>query len=120
MTGQGDITMRQYATELLHRLLETTSWEGGPGPRRAQEIVAATLSGLSPDFAPLPKPDMTFQSENLLYNTLVAIGFTECNIGAPYRPQVVAALAGRGGQLGGAPRTKDKLHEVLASLKRCS
>ena len=63
---------------------------------------------------------MALRVDNLLYNTIVAIGFAECNIGDPYRQQVVAALTERGNQLRGAPKTKKRLDEVVAGLKRCA
>lgn len=123
LTGQGDITMRQYATEVLHRLLETTSWPNGPSAERAQEIVAATLSVLSPlSLNPLTKPSMQFSPDNLLYNTIVAIGFAECNIGATYRPLVAVALSDLAVRLrasAASPKTNAKLANVLDALKAC-
>lgn len=124
LTGQGDITLRQQATEVLHRLLETTSWPSGPPPLTAQAIVKAVTDLLhNPKLAPISKPGVDFRPDNRLYNTIVAIGFTDCNIAKPLRDEIAGAL----GQLsitleatGDAPKTLEKLGLVLRTLSSCA
>ncbi len=58
----------------------------------------------------------------MLFNTLVAIDFTGCNISVTDRAAVVAALSKFAVQLasaGNAPKTADKLAKVLTKLKAC-
>jgi hypothetical protein len=123
MTGQGDFTLRQYATEVLHRLLETTSWPAGPMPDKVQAIVNAVTDVLrNPKLAVAEKPDQALSLDNRLYNTLVAIGFAECNINAGSRNQIVVALDGLAEQLAGADdaqKTLAKLQNVESGLKAC-
>lgn len=124
LTGQGDITMRQFATEVLHRLLETTGWPSGPSAARAQEIVDATLAVFaSPGPDLLPKAGVQLKPDTLLYNAVVAIGFTKCNIGALYRQRVVDALSSLAARLSSSAdsaKTADKVRQVLVVLKACS
>ncbi len=47
LTGQGDITLRQVATEVLHQLLESTGWPSGPSAEDRQEIIKATLAAFA-------------------------------------------------------------------------
>jgi hypothetical protein len=123
LTGQGDITMRQFATEVLHRLLETTSWPSGPTPATAKEMVGAVIDVLrDPDAAATRKPDVAFSPDNRIYNTVVAIGFTDCNIAAALRGEVIGVLnqlQRRLAAAANAPRTLKKLNAVLARLKTC-
>lgn len=123
LTGQGDITLRQSATEVLHRLLETTSWPSGPPPDQAKAIVTAVTDVLrNPDFPAVQKSDMSFNRENRLYNTIVAIGFTECNIGPAYRAEIAAALSELAARLAdaeNASKTLRKLKSVQDTLKSC-
>lgn len=124
LTGQGDITMRQFATEVLHRLLETTGWPNGPSAARAEEIVEATLAVFaSPGPELLPKAGVQLKPDSLLYNTVVAVDFTQCNIGAPYRQDVVAALSSLDARLSSSDnssKTAKKVRQVLVALKACS
>lgn len=124
LTGQGDITLRQFATEVLHRLLETTSWPNGPSPARAEEIVAATLAGMEPSgIKAIPKPDVQFKPDSVLYNSVVALLFAQCNIGASYRPSVIEALSELATRLksaGDAPKTAANVAKALTALEKCN
>lgn len=93
LTGQGDFTLRQFATEVLHRLLETTSWSGAPSAEKSDELVGAVISGLGDlDFQPVVKTDVAFSSEKRFYNTLISIEFSGCNISADYRGKLSQEL----------------------------
>lgn len=124
LTGQGDITMRQLATEVLHRLLETTSWPNGPSAEHAEGIVGAILAVVDTVEGPVPieKASMEFSNNDRLYNTIVAIEFAECNVGKIYRAQLVRALAALRSQAGFAndrPRTTARIDKVVNILMAC-
>ncbi|MEM8811894.1 MAG: hypothetical protein AAGF59_04690 [Pseudomonadota bacterium] len=124
LTGHGDITMRQFATEILHRLLETTGWPNGPNQARAKEIVGATLAGFGTSAPPpVRKKGAKFSQGNQLYNTVVAIRFTECNIGEAYRTPVIGSLQGftqRHRSNRNLQRTVTEAGKVLATLNACA
>jgi hypothetical protein len=106
-----------------HSLLETTSWPSGPTPATAKEMVGAVIDVLrDPDAAATRKPDVAFSPDNRIYNTVVAIGFTDCNIAAALRGEVIGVLnqlQRRLAAAANAPRTLKKLNAVLARLKTC-
>lgn len=123
LPGQGDFTLRQFSTEVLHRLLETTSWPSGPEPLKAGEIVEAVSEVLrNPDAPVVMKPGVDFSPQNRLYNVVVAIGFAECNIGSSVRPALISAMSGLARELTASqdsPKTLGRLQHVLAELKSC-
>lgn len=124
LTGQGDITMRQLATNVLYRLLETTSWPSGPSPERAQNIVEVTLEALTINGPELVlKSSMRFIPDNLLYNTIVAVDFANCNILDVYRLQILDRMTALSAELVTVPskaRTSDKIKKVIDNFGTCT
>lgn len=123
LTGQGDITLRQFSTEVLHRLLETTSWPQGPSAEKSQALVEAVTAGLrDPELRPIEKTDVGFSADNRLYNTIVSIGFTECNIAPTYVTGLLSAMSGLIEQFtpeANKQKTLEKLKFVTKSLQSC-
>lgn len=123
LTGQGDFTLRQFATEVLHRLLETTGWPSGPEPDKSKAIIDAVIEGVrTTDFQVVKKPEVDFSSENRLYNTLVSVGFTECNIAPQYRPGLISAVQQLTAELSSLPdkaKTRAKSEQVARRLSSC-
>ncbi|MCY1240197.1 hypothetical protein D9M72_530320 [compost metagenome] len=94
LTGQGDFTLRQFSTEVLHRLLETTSWSSGPTKEKARDLIDAVASSLSdPEFQPVDKSTVDFSAEKRFFNTLISLEFSGCNIGKEYRTDLLNPLS---------------------------
>lgn len=123
LTGQGDITLRRYATEVFHRLLETTSWSGGPSQQREQELVdavAAVLQSRIP--AASGKSGVAYSRDTNVYNMVVAVWFAECNLGKTARAGILAALRDLDRRIapGDLPKTRAKLRETTERLQSCT
>jgi len=123
ITGQGDFTLRQFATQVLQSLLETTRVSAGLPKEKADEVISAVVAGLRDyDFRPVAKNDVSFSSSNRYYNTLISIEFSGCNIGETYRDEVSRQL-GRAISMVSDNRTRtktfNKIREIRETLAAC-
>jgi hypothetical protein len=123
LMGQGDATMRQYATEVFSRLLATTSRSDGPAVDKLNTITeAATGVFINRQSQTVEKIDVVFKRENMEYNTLVSINFSGCDIGRTYRPVILAALRQYQVQIGPnaeMQKTNGLLWQVITQLSNC-
>ncbi|MGE0280865.1 MAG: hypothetical protein AB7P20_09685 [Rhizobiaceae bacterium] len=93
MTGQGDYTLRRAAVEVLQRLIETTSWPGGPtADVSANMLAAVTEIYMTPMRPPLVKREISFDKGNMIYNTTMAVQFVQCNMSTKFREAIVTAI----------------------------
>ena len=123
LTGQSDYTTRQISTELLHRLLETTSWPAGPSKPKQNDIVKSTLDGvLGKKNLVISKENFDISGGNVVYNSVVALDFASCAIDRTYASYIVDVLSqakSKIADVGNSPRTVENLNKTISSIRSC-
>lgn len=123
LTGQGDYTLRRWSTEVLHRLIESTSWPNGPVKSASDALFDALSAGLrDPEFHPVNKQFISYSEDNRLFNTLIALEFAKCNISSTQLQNLNSELKSLEEKLimmSGKDKTKLKLENVRRQLSSC-
>jgi hypothetical protein len=86
MTGDPDQTNRYNATELLGWILDSTAWPAGPRDEPRERIFERVLSAIRAPERHLGPLEWRTDPGNVVYNTLVAIQQSKCDMRPADRP----------------------------------
>ncbi len=86
MAGDLDQTNRYNATELLGWILDSTAWSAGPRDEARERIFERILSAIRAPERHVGSPEWRADPGNLVYNTLVAVQQSKCDMRPQDRP----------------------------------